>query len=142
MDKIIRRRNEKTYEKRVGRPSINSQKSSVSLPTNIGDSSEDNKHQVPNIISKNDSRKELSKITGVPETRLETTIEVGKLAETGKTKTVRREEERRQEEELEKEEEEERLEKERKRIEEEFKIDPDFKTIIPPQRALHLKSYF
>jgi hypothetical protein len=64
---------------------------------------------------------------------------------TSKVETEFREERAKQleeEKEQEKEEEEERLEKERKRTEEELKIDPDFKTIIPPQRALHLKSCF
>lgn len=40
-------------------------------------------------VERGKTRGKLSEITGVPQKQLETIIEVGKLAETGKTKTVR-----------------------------------------------------
>jgi hypothetical protein len=43
--------------------------------------------------SKRETREKLSEVTGVPQKKLETIIELGKLAKTGKTKEERKHEE-------------------------------------------------
>jgi hypothetical protein len=83
LEKIEKERAEIRQKALAGtRPSINND-----LPVNLSEG----------IKQKGDTRDILAQKVGVPVTKLETILEIGKLAETGKTKEVREAEKRAEE---------------------------------------------
>jgi hypothetical protein len=81
LDDIYRKEAEKRIVEGASKKAIGSQKDVANLPLPTGD------------LSTGKPREKLSEATGVPQKKLDTILEIGELAETGKTKEIRRVEE-------------------------------------------------